>query len=243
MSEISNSTNPVCRLRRLAFVVLLLLSFIGGGCAQAQSVSNQEKVENEIVRNINLSTNEAVIAELQKITDAKNARLAGEDEAIAAKRRTVRLAAKNVCLERLKESPRVIVVGAFRYDYDCHFEGAFVDSRFYEANTLEIHENALAALGWEKANQAEREEIARLWVEKGLLAFFTVLQTKTKELENFDSHPPRVVSDEKGGMKITLWFQTPPRMRRGKGFQRVEYRFKDTGEFSGTSTLDAVIAN
>lgn len=208
-----------------------------------RNISNQDRPKIEAASNLDLSTDEAVIAELQKMKDAENAALVGEDEAVIAKRRAVRLKAKNVCIERFKESAKVIVIGSFRHDYGCYFAGAFVNSRFYEKTEIELHKNALAAFGWEKANQTEREKLAGFWVEKGLLAFFTVLQTKPKELENFDVRPPRVSTTEKGEIKITLWIQLPPRMRREKGFQQLEYRFAKDGNFMSGTTLDAVIAN
>lgn len=229
------------KLQKIFLSGCLLALMLCANCANAQNIADRERQKIDAASNLDLSTKEAVIAELQKIKDAKIAELPTADEKIEAERRAVKLEARNVCIERFKESPRVIVIGSFRHDYGCHFAGAFVDSRFYEANTLEIHQAALAAFGWEKANQTRRQEIARLWVEKGLLAFFTVPQTKMKELENFDSHPPRVASSENGDVKITLWFQSPPRMRRGKSFQHVEYRFKADGMFSGASTLAAVV--
>lgn len=207
-------------------------------CANAQNIPNREG------SNTDLSTDAAVIAELQKMKDAEIAEAPKGDEKLEAKRRAAsRLEARDICIERFKESPRVIVIGAFRYDYGCHFEGVFIDSRFYERTKRELHRNALAAFGWEKANRTERENLARLWVERGLLAFFTVLQTKPKELGNYDFRPPYASTTEKGEIKVLLWVQLPSRMSREKGFQHFEYTFDEDGNFSGSSTLDNVIAN
>lgn len=232
-------------------VMKLLKIFLSGGllallcasCAEAQNIANQDGKKPEAVLSLDLSTDKAVIAELQKMKDAQNASLVGEDEKLNAKRRAVRLEAKNVCIKRFKESAKVIVISAFRYDYGCHFEGAFVDSRFYEKTKIELHQNALDAFGWKKFNQTEREKLAGFWVEKGLLVFFTVLKTKPKELENSDFHPPRVSTTEKAEIKVTLWIQLPSRMRREKGFQHLEYTFDENGNFSGSLTLGNLIAN
>ncbi len=190
---------------------------------------------------MDLSTNEAVIAEIQKRVDAENAARVGDDKRLAAKLRAARrLEAKDVCIERPKESSRVIVVGFFRNDYGCHFEGAFVGSHYYEATEHEFHHAALEAFGWREANREGRERLALAWVEKGLLAFFDVPHTDPNGLEKFDFHPPRVASADNGEVKVTLWFQVPPGRNGGRGFQHVEYRFNVDGSLSGVSTLEAV---
>ncbi len=111
---------------------------------------------------VDLSTKEGVIKELGK---QKN-----ED-----------LSKANICIEQMKESAKIIVIGFFRNDYGCHFEGAFIDSRYFEETDADLSKNALAALGWKTANQTQREQLAKLWVDKGLLAFSTVLYTKDKD--------------------------------------------------------------
>jgi hypothetical protein len=100
-----------------------------------------------------LSTDEGVIAELQKVVDARNAARAGDDEKLAAKQRAARrLGRDSVCIER-KEPAKIIVVGFFRNDYGCHFEGAFVGTRFYdETEILGATKTELERLGWLRAN-------------------------------------------------------------------------------------------
>jgi hypothetical protein len=217
-------------------IKILLVSLFSlcvlAGCASAQNTPNQNRQATESVSNTDLSTDEAVLGELQKRADAEREKLG-----LAGKGKS-KLEAKNVCFERFKESAKIIVIGFFRYDYGCHFEGAFVNSRFYARDDIEMHKNALDALGWEKASKTERERLAKFWVEKGLLAFFDVLYTKNDDLKNQAFHPPQAVSDENGAVKITLWIQLPARMRREKGFQHLEFRFAEDGKFSGSSTLE-----
>ncbi|CAN5865928.1 hypothetical protein BH20ACI4_BH20ACI4_25540 [soil metagenome] len=205
----------------------VFLSVVFAGCANAQNLPNQNRQTNESISNPDLSTDEGVIAEVHKRIDAEREK-AGITGGSKPK----------VCVRRLKESEEIIVIGFFRYDYGCHFEGAFVGSRFFEKTEIEMHQNALDALGWEKAPIKEREQLAKFWVEKGLLTFFTVLYTKQKELENQDFHPPKVVSTEKGEIKVTLWIRLPGGRNRTKRFQHLEYRFTKDGGFSGTSTLE-----
>lgn len=215
-------------LTKFAALIYLPIVFFAG-CADAQNVR-----ENKTKINSDLTTDEAVLAELQKIADARREKLG------LANKGTSKLEAKNVCIERLKESAKIIVIGFFATDIGCRFDGAFVDSQYFEKTDAGLSKAALDALGWEKSSQTEREKFALLWVEKGFLAFFTVLNTKPKELENQAFHPPKVVSGENGEIKITLWIQLPSGMRREKGFQHVEYRFAKDGSFSGSSTLESL---
>lgn len=137
---------------------LIFLSGALADCARAQTVD--------------LSTDEAVLAELQKVIDAKKAELIEGDERLEAKRKAAnKLEAKDVCIERLKASVRVIVIGFFRTDVGCHFDGAFVGSRYFERDDADLSRTALNALGWEKANRTKRESLAKIWVEEGLLRF------------------------------------------------------------------------
>ena len=128
----------------------------------------------------------------------------------------------------------MIVIGFFAYDRGCRLDGAFVGSRYYEDKDAALSKNALTALGWAKAPQREREMLASYWVQKGLLAFFTVLQTRDKDLNDNEFHPPRAVTAENGEITVTLWIQMPSRMRRGKEFKRVEYKFAKDGHPTGT---------
>lgn len=195
------------------FAVLCLpFLFTGGVCAQSPD----------------LSTKEAVLAELQRIADAKLEAL--------GKPAGRKLDARFVCIKRLKESDEIIVIGGFAYDRGCRFQGVFVNSRYFEKDDPALSKNALAALGWEKAPKREREMLAKFWVEKGLVPFFTVLYTKDKELNDHAFQPPQVVSTETGEIKVTLWVRLP----RGRGeqrYQHLEYRFGRDGNLLGSSTL------
>ena len=197
-------------------LAVIILSGIPVGCANAQTVAGKD-----------LSTDKAVIAEMQKIVDAKSAEISKDDEKLEAKRKAAsKLEAKDICIERLKESTKIIVIGFFRYDYGCHFEGAFINSRYFAADDADLSKTALAALGWEKALKKERERLANLWVTKGLLAFSKVLYTKDKDFNGSEFQPPQVVSKENGETVVTLWISF---VRRKKEFGFVEYRFAKDG--------------
>ena len=201
---------------------LLLLQCLLASCTNAQTISTQ-----------NLSTDEAVLAEMQKRVDAKRAKLG------LANKGTSKLDAHDVCIKRLEESPKIIVIGFFAYDRGCGLDGAFVNSRYFEKDDAALSKNALDALGWESANQSRREALAQLWVEKGLLAFFTVLHAKEKDLEGRGFHPPQVVSNN-GEIKVTLWIRLPSGMTPERGYQRLEYRFARDGNLSGSSVLESL---
>ena len=85
-----------------------------------------------------------------------------------------------VCIERLKESANVIVVGFFAYDRGCRFDGVFVNSVYFEEDDADLSKNALNALGWKKANQKERKNLAMIWVEKVCWHFLQCFIRKMK---------------------------------------------------------------
>ncbi len=144
-----------------------------------------------------------------------------------------------VCIGRLKESKQVIVIGFSRNDDDCRFDGAFVYSVYIE-DSADLSQIALNALGWKRANQKRREELAKLWVEKGLLAFSTVLYVKGDDFvpgrgityrggrkPNFpEFHPPQVVSTNGGQVVVTLWSSF---MSRQKMVRHHTYQFTKDG--------------
>src|SRR5687767_8708078 len=145
-------------IKVLLFFICLPAVF--AACANAQVVSNQDRPKTESPSNLDLSTNEGVLAELQKRLDAKG------DE--PGKKGGRKLDPKFVCIERLRESAKIIVIGGFAYDRGCRLQGAFVDSRYFEKDDLALTKNALAALGWETATPEQREKLALVWVAKGL---------------------------------------------------------------------------
>ncbi len=105
----------------------------------------------------------------------------------------------DVCIERLKESAKIIVIGLFANDSGCRLDGVFVDSLYFETSKLETSKHALAALGWEKANRQKREKLVILWVEKVLFAF------SAKPNQTF-----RAVSTTDGGIKVIVSLEYPP---------------------------------
>ena len=166
-------------------LTFIFLSGLLVGCAQAQTVD--------------LSTDEAVIIELQKIIDAKNAKRANDDEKLLAKQKAAgKLEAKDVRIERIKET-EIIVIGFFRTDVGFHLDGIFVGSRYFDREEFDLSKIALAALGWKKASEKERETLAKIWVERGLLVF-APLSNQTLS----------AVSIGDGKLKITASSKYPP---------------------------------
>ncbi len=169
---------------------------------------------------VDLSTDQAVRNELAKIT-AFSSKL------------------DRLCIERPRELTKIIVIGTHASDSDCQFEGAFVDFVYFEKSAA-LTKSTLVGLGWNIADQKGREDMAKLWVEKGLLAFSTVLYKKDKDFDpyrgitfrggikpNFpDFHPPRAVSTENGEVVVTIWVSF---MKRGKMFRHYEFRFTKDG--------------
>jgi len=105
----------------------------------------------------------------------------------------------DVCLKRLKESAKIIIIGLFAKDSGCRFDGVFVDSRYFEKDNFDAPKKALAALGWEKADRQRRQKLATLWVEKVLFAF------SAKPNQTF-----MAVSTDDGGTKVIVSLKYPP---------------------------------
>lgn len=153
------------KINQLKLSALLSFFLLSPCCANAQTISNAT----------DLSTDAGVIAELQKRVDAKNAKRAnGDEKLIAGQKAEGKLRKEDVCIKRLKESKKVIVIGFSRTDVGCHFDGAFVDSRYIEREDAALSKSALAALGWEKADRLMREDLAKIWIGEGLLAFSSI---------------------------------------------------------------------
>ena len=188
---------------------------------------------------VDLSTDEAVIAELQKIGDAKRAEFetTGNPKLDAKiKNSDTKLKASSIRIKRFKDVPEVIVIGTFRTEYGFQLSGVFVNSRYFEKDNADLTKNALATLGWEKMPKREREMLADFWVIKCLMAFSDVRYTKDKDFNGGESQPPRTVSTENGGIKVTLWIIAPSgMMSRGINFNFLEYRFTKDGNLSGDS--------
>lgn len=151
---------------------------------------------------IDLSTDKAVLKQFGKLKNEKY----GKDD---------------VCIKRLKESAKIIVIGLKDDDSYCSFDGAFVNSRYYEQGDSDLSKIALAALGWEKANQDKREQLARLWVEKGILTFAPL----TNQALAANS-----IGD--GKIKVTASSKYPPGVR-SRSVTKTFIFDKDGGLFSG----------
>ncbi len=141
-------------------LVFVFLSVVLAACSNAQNLPNQNRQTKESISNPDLSTDEGVITEVYKRIEAEWEK-AGKKGASKPK----------VCVERLKESEEIIVIGFFRTDVGCLLDAVFIDSRYFEREQFDLSKLALAAPGWEKAAKSERENLAKIWVEKGLLVF------------------------------------------------------------------------
>ena len=191
----------IYKFQKLLPLVLALMVTAGftSNCVSAQNVSDKDRTKGKFASNADLSTDEAVLAELRKIIDAQNAANETGDEKLDLKKKAAgRLEFKDVCIERLKEA-EIIVIGFFRTDEGCHFEGAFVGSSYFERNDRNLSKTALAALGWEKAAKKEREKLAARWVEKALLGFSPLPEQSLSAFSNAD-----------GTIKVTASSKRPP---------------------------------
>jgi len=145
------------------------------------------------------------------------------------------------CVRRSPDLPNIIVVGSFAHDRGCAFQGAFIDSSYFEGEESNLSQRALNALGWETSVPGRRKELARLWVEKGLLSFVTVLARKGGDFPIGRFHRPRVITNGDGEVVVTVWVRLPPGRRRGTAYQLLEYRFSDDAELLGRTALEELV--
>ena len=128
-------------------------------------------------------TDKAMLAELEKLHDKKY----NKDD---------------VCIKRVEESVKVVVIGLKDEAAVCRFAGVFIDSRFFEKGNLESSKTALSSLGWETANEQMRRKLAKLWVEKILFAF-SAESNRSKRIF-------RVVPTDNDGIEVIVSLQFPP---------------------------------
>jgi hypothetical protein len=167
------------------------------------------------------------------------------DEGLTAAREAVRGkrlgAYSKGCVRRSPDLLNIIVVGSFAHDRGCAFQGVFIDSGYFEGEESDLSQSALNALGWETSDAGRREELAGLWVERGLLSFVTVLARKSEDLPIRRFQPPRAMTTKDGEIVVTVWVQLPPGRRRGTAYQLLEYRFSDAAELLGRTTVEELV--
>lgn len=145
------------------------------------------------------------------------------------------------CVRRSPDLLNIIVVGTFAHDRGCAFQGAFIESGYFEGEASDLSQRALNALGWETSDAGRREELARLWVEKGLLSFVTVLARKSEDLPIRRFQPPRAMTTKDGEIIVTVWVRLPPGRREGTAYQLLEYRFSNDAELLGRTTVEELV--
>lgn len=151
------------------------------------------------------------------------------DEAVIERLKTVQnknFSKDKICIERVNELGEVIVIGSARYDYGCHLEGVFANSIYFESGT-DLSKNALSVLGWKQQNRETREKTAKIWAEKVLLAFHTILYEPDKNLTGVEFTAPQTISAKNGEFVVTVWTSV---MRRKKEFYWYEFRFAEDGD-------------
>lgn len=196
------------------FICLAVMSclFTCSACAQAQDLSRYD-----------LSTDEGVAAAREALSGKK----LDEDS--------------KGCVRRSAGLPRIVIVGDFAHDLGCSFQGAFIGSKYFEGDGAPLSQAALNFVGWQAAKPYERERIARLWVEKGLLAFLIVPEQKDEDFKDRPFQPPRAITNRDGEVIVTLWIRQPPGMNRERVYQLLEYRFAGDGALAGKKVLDSLV--
>jgi hypothetical protein len=143
------------------------------------------------------------------------------------------------CVRFNKDLIGIAVVGSFAYDRGCRFSGVFVQTQYLGQDDPGLSQAAFAALGWKAANQKQREQLAKVWVEKGLLAFFDVVTETRPDFANHSFQAPQVASEPDGEIVVTLWIHMPVGRSRGRSYQLREFRFSADGALSSAVTRDS----
>lgn len=142
------------------------------------------------------------------------------------------------CIRRGKTLP-IIAVGTFAFDWGCRFEGVFVKARYFKHEENQSWKDALDLLGWQMADATERERLALAWVKESWLGFIRVMTQKNEDFENHAFQPPIVVTNQDGGVVVTLWTNPPARGRaKGRSYQLREFKFAKSGAFVSATTRD-----
>ena len=123
------------------------------------------------------------------------------------------------------------------------------------ADVLPIHEagqQILVVKRWHEASPKMRAELAREWVQNGVLAFAKVMLApdKTFIAGGTGFHGPRGAPDGKGGAVVTVWLKgTQVLSPKGQQQRYTEVQFTyspdalgTNAEIIGTKTLDVVPA-
>jgi hypothetical protein len=143
------------------------------------------------------------------------------------------------CVRLDKELIGIAVVGSFAYDRGCRLSGVFVRTRYFENDDPGLSQAALEALGWKAVNQKQREQMAQVWVEKGLLAFLDVVTETKPDFANHSFQAPQVASQPDGETVVTLWIRLPVGRSRGRSYQLREFKFSANGALSSAVTRDS----
>jgi hypothetical protein len=143
------------------------------------------------------------------------------------------------CVRLDKELMGIAVVGSFAYDRGCRFSGIFVKTQYLGNDDSGLSQAALAALGWKTANQKQREQLAQVWVEKGLLAFHEVVTETKPDFANHSFQAPHAASQPDGETVVTLWIRMPMGRSRGRSYQLREFRFTPDAALSSAVTRDS----
>lgn len=100
----------------------------------------------------------------------------------------------------------------------------------------------LGKLGWEKASAAERQKLARTWVEKAQLAFAEELVTErnadfqSKDAPKFE--PPKLESTAAGGARLQAWIKEDSGTTSGTNYRKSIYLFDADGKMVRVRLMD-----
>jgi hypothetical protein len=137
----------------------------------------------------------------------------------------------DACVQWPSSFPRVTLVGGFAHDRGCDLDGIFVDG---ELRTTDADRLGLATRDFDKALLADKEAIARAWVDEVLHAFGGSFATASETAFEIAGSPkfeaPRATMNKIGGVVVEGWVQRPVGMVYEFSYDYRIYRFAPDGK-------------
>ena len=147
--------------------------------------------------------------------------------------------AKNVRILR-PELEGVILVG-----FLTGTRGALLGTVFVDGQKMipgDACKAVLGKLGWEKAGSADRQRLARLWVEKAQLAFEeTLIDEKVPDFQLAGApkfEKPKLESTAAGGVRLQGWIREDAGTQPGTNYRKAIYLFDADGRLVRVKMMD-----
>ncbi|MCA9794280.1 MAG: hypothetical protein KC910_20880 [Candidatus Eremiobacteraeota bacterium] len=151
-----------------------------------------------------------------------------------------RLTPESVAFQRPAEFPNLVLVGYRQGTSNFLLGTIFVDGK--PMSPREASAEVMPRAGWGK-DEATRLELAKLWVEKVMLAFGDLLVNEDPggqfgKRGNPEYSPPHLRATPDGGVRFSAWIEEPQGAQVGQTYRRSLYLFSPDGEMTRVKMLE-----